>query len=339
MDSSSFWADIKKFEDTLAKDPASYCFAPLAELYRKTGLLEDAISTAQKGTALHPQYVGGYMALGRAYLDKGMQVEAREALQRVASFTPENMLAQKLLCQVYMDSGENGLLKKTLEILLSLNPADSESRMLLESLERVAFKEAQDQKLSEPDTAIDSEFLIELSSDEGGAEDFLELDLLDELEEVVDGVPPLFDQDCQLSEIAEVAEVETESDGEEESSPGIYTATIAELYVAQGHNDQAVEIYRELLANAPGNPGYLARIVDLENLISGQELPVTELFDDPWSAGDKPFIPITTISEESVTEIPVSVSANSERGDELLAILQGWLDNIRRGKECRSGRG
>ena len=89
MDNSSFWSDIKKFEDTLAKDPASYCFAPLAELYRKTGLLEDAIATAQKGTALHPEYVGGYMALGRAYLDKGLKGEALEALQHVINFTPE----------------------------------------------------------------------------------------------------------------------------------------------------------------------------------------------------------------------------------------------------------
>ena len=29
----SFWSDIKKYEDALDKDPNSYCFAPLSELY------------------------------------------------------------------------------------------------------------------------------------------------------------------------------------------------------------------------------------------------------------------------------------------------------------------
>ena len=87
MDHSSFWSDIKKFEDTLAKDPSSYCFAPLAELYRKSGLIEDAVRTALTGTKLHPDYVGGHMALGRAYLDKGMQDEALASLERVISYT------------------------------------------------------------------------------------------------------------------------------------------------------------------------------------------------------------------------------------------------------------
>jgi tetratricopeptide (TPR) repeat protein len=339
MDSSSFWADIKKFEDTLEKDPSSYCFAPLAELYRKTGLLEDAISIAQKGTALHPQYVGGYMALGRAYLDKGMQVEAREALQRVTTFTPENMLAQKLLCQVYIDSGENILLKKTLETLLSLNPLDSESRILLESLERVTAKEIQEQKLPEATTETDSDFIVELNSGEDGAEDFMELDLLDELEEVVDDVPSFCEQDLQSTEIEEVWEVKPESDENENSTAGIYTATIAELYVAQGHHQQALEIYHGLLSNAPGNPGYESRIAELEELLSGNDLSVRELLDDPWSDGEQLFIPDSTTSEESVTVLPAVVSENTGENDELAATLQVWLDNIRRIKECRSGRG
>src|SRR5512146_1447483 len=102
LESSSFWSDIKKYEDTLAKDPQSYCFAPLSELYRKLGLLDDALNVAKRGCELHPDYVGGFMALGRAYYEKGMKAESRAALESVVRGTPENLLAQRILSQLYI---------------------------------------------------------------------------------------------------------------------------------------------------------------------------------------------------------------------------------------------
>lgn len=332
MDSSSFWSDIKKFEDTLAKDPASYCFAPLAEMYRKTGLLEDAISTAQKGTALHPEYVGGYMALGRAYLDKGLTAEALEALQRVVSFTPENMLAQKLLCQIYNDSGDNVLLRKTLAALVLLNPADTESRILLESLDRVSgFESGQSEG---------ADFQVELIPEDEAAAGLEELDPLDEPAEILELCPDVAEDSFLSAEIAYDAP-EEDSGTEEYSSPGIHTATIAELYVAQGHLDQALDMYRELLEHAPANQEYRARISELEELISGKE--TTEaLRNDPWDSGDIFSLLPPVTSDDSATELDVfaSVTAEHEEHDnESLTKLQGWLDTIRRARECRSVRG
>src|SRR5512136_1929568 len=97
QESPSFWADIKKYEETLKKDPKSYCFAPLSELYRKLGMVDDAITVAKRGCELHPDYVGGYMALGRGYFEKGMNAEARAALEKVVRVTPDNLLAQRIL--------------------------------------------------------------------------------------------------------------------------------------------------------------------------------------------------------------------------------------------------
>ena len=99
----SFWTDIKKYEDILAKDPNSYCFAQLSELYRKTGLLDDAIHVAKRGIEVHPDYVGGHLALGRAYFDKGQKSDSRAVLELVARMTPENYTAQKLLSQIYQE--------------------------------------------------------------------------------------------------------------------------------------------------------------------------------------------------------------------------------------------
>ena len=70
QDTTSFWTDIKKYEDILASDQNSYCFAPLADLYRKLGLLDDAIAIARRGHDRHPEFVSGCLVLGRAYFDK-----------------------------------------------------------------------------------------------------------------------------------------------------------------------------------------------------------------------------------------------------------------------------
>jgi len=343
MENPSFWADIKKFEETLAKDPSSYCFAPLAELYRKTGLLDDAISIARKGTSIHPEYVGGYMALGRAYLDKGMQAEAREALQRVIGFTPENMLAQKLLCQIYIDAGENGLLRKSLEALLSLNPMDAESRLLLESLDRISAKQQQNETIPTPPLTLDTggaDFLLEIQEDGGEIEDLEELYLLDELDEVVDDLPLLPADEPKLFEIEVDSEDETDSGENENLSPGIYTSTIAELFVAQGHHEKAIEIYRNLIASDPGNPAYENRIKELDKLISDTAIPEVAEIDDPWMDEIDSLNEIPAVIEEPNPLIIANnnIQIDNDNNDELLATLQAWLDNIRRVRECRSGR-
>ncbi len=180
-ESNSFWSDIKKFEEILAKDPQSYCFAPLSELYRKVGLLDDALNVAKRGCDLHPTYVGGFMALGRAYHEKGMKAESRVALESVVRSTPDNLLAQKILSQIYVEAGEFAAAEIALRTILTLNPGDLESQVLLESLKRASnaqgapFSENSAEATAAP--AVGSPFEQEWSDDEF---------LLEELEVVED---------------------------------------------------------------------------------------------------------------------------------------------------------
>lgn len=134
----SIWSEIKKYEDILVKDPRSFCFAQLSELYRKIGLLDDAIFVANRGVEIHPEYVGGLLALGRAYLEKGLKANSREALERVAAMAPDNYIAHKLLSLMYLEQNERVLAQKTLGKVLELNPGDVECRVSLEALSRSA---------------------------------------------------------------------------------------------------------------------------------------------------------------------------------------------------------
>lgn len=342
-DTTSFWTEIKKYEDSLAKDPASYCFAPLAELYRRIGLVDDAIAVAQKGTELHPDYVGGHLALGRAYFEKAMIAESRSELECVVKFTPDNLLAQKLLSQVYIELGETTLAQKALESLLEANPADSESRITLESLQGSALSGEVSVEILEngpdewpresPDYHIEVESVVE-------GDDDAELELIEELyEEVLDDELTGIYATAVDEPAAEHVDSQEESFSAAQNEETVCevpfkTATMAELYVSQGHLQEAIDIYSELTAEEPMNAGYVARLASLQGTLGAD-------------ADDPPMHAVNSMSD-SCENVPVQAAADdivawdvpgaASGEDTAIAGLEEWLETIRRVRQCRSGR-
>ncbi|GFO66822.1 hypothetical protein GMLC_04010 [Geomonas limicola] len=249
----SFWSEIQRFENMLEADPRSLSFAPLSELYRKLGLLDDAILVAKKGCRLHPDYPGGFFALGAAFFDKGIKDEARSALERAAELNPEHVRALKLLSQLYVDEGDLRLAQKVLNQVLVQNPEDAESVLLLQSLE------------SMPDL---SPALVSAAPEEDEEEIIEDVEVIEDLE-------PLEDEPEEFP-----------SAGTGVRDP-LTTATLAELYVSQGFLDKAIAIYQELSAAAPANQGYRLRWAELKTALDHQQagtLPAADVtFDFPAS--------------------------------------------------------
>ena len=277
----SFWAEIKKYEDTLERDPNSYCFAPLSELYRKLGMVDDAIIVAKRGCEIHPEYVGGYMALGRAYLEKGMNAESREALEKVIRVTPDNLLAQRILSKIYIDAGEVVAAEKSLIIILSQNPDDSESQLLLQSLIRTSGsisiplleQEGERGDIAIPEIRSSGEVLSQWDE----SDDLIELEECDIFEEDSEESPQeLIEKKCDEVEFAFPEEMEDKAEdfisGEdlEEKDP-LTTLTLAELYVSQGFPKRALTILRELLEADPENLELKNRILALKQEIDEDE--------------------------------------------------------------------
>jgi tetratricopeptide (TPR) repeat protein len=280
-DGPSFWAEIKKYEDTLEREPNSYCFAPLSELYRKLGMVDDAIIVARRGCDIHPEYVGGYMALGRAYLEKGMHAESREALEKVIRVTPENLLAQRILSKVYMDLGETAHAEKSLKVILAQNPDDSESQMLLQSLIRTSgtitppLPDARGENEDIPVQEMGNYGEVPEQWEE--AEDLIELQEWDIVEEfAVESPPVLFEEKIEEGELdineemEDTAEDLSAGEVQEEKDP-LTTVTLAELYVSQGFTKRALTIFRELLEADPENLELKNRILALK-----QEIDIDE---------------------------------------------------------------
>lgn len=311
QDTTSFRVDIKRYEELLAKDPNSYCFAPLAELYRKLGLLDDAISVAKQGCEIHPDYVGGYMALGRAYFEKGLKRESRDALEKVVKATPDNLLAHRLLSQIYMEAEENSAAENALRAVLSLNPDDLEARVALDSLSGASAVK--------PASALGSglgggrfEGTDAVFADLADEEHILEdLEIIEELDEEE---PAGEEEEALFGAPADVFAKEIDP---------FKTATLAELYVTQGFLDRAIDIYRELLGKDPHNAEYKNRLTAL-NIALDKELPAAGVPDLCGAEGP-------ALWEGSVCPaVRGDGSISAGEGNKVLDTLETWLVNIRR---------
>jgi tetratricopeptide (TPR) repeat protein len=206
--------EIEKYIESLSKDPKSRVFAPLAEAYRKGGLLDEAIQVAQDGLKFNPSYVSGRMALGRAYYDKGMKTEAREELEKVVKSAPDNIMAHKILGEIYQGEGRAGEAVRSFKIVLALNPTDKEVSEALDILEgrkppppvpaepAVAPSVKKEEVKAEPEKIVPEVAEAEESQEE--AESF---DGLDETFNEFEEAPP------------ETAEKEVEMKEEAESAP------------------------------------------------------------------------------------------------------------------------
>ena len=123
------------------QDPRSRVFAPLAEAYRKAGLLEEAIEICRDGLRIHPHFLGGRVALARALFDKGEYAQTVKELEPVVLDAPDNLVAQKLLAECYLILGRMSDALAAYKVLLFFMPQDAEIARLIQEIESQAYED------------------------------------------------------------------------------------------------------------------------------------------------------------------------------------------------------
>ena len=295
-DKASLWAGVRRFEDILRRDPGAYSFAPLSDMYRELGLLEDALKVARKGCGLHPDFAAGQMALARAAFESALKDDAKRALEAVIRITPENIEAQRLLADIYSADGDESAALRCLEIASSLDtlqilPVPSEEVEDEEILEADILELTDDQIEAE---SIDEPMISPFSADPERpslgdavrAEPYL-----------MESPPPLYDEEPHVIT----------------PSSSVASATIAELYVSQGFPEKGIEVYRELLQLDPDNQVFIRRIEEL-----------------------LPPVPEKTGVEKQLNASVAAAAEESAGSQSIMDTLNDWLVNIKGVRECRT---
>ena len=277
---ASFWSEIKSLDERLTRDPDSFCFARLSEVYLKVGLAADALHTARAGVARHPGYLAGQRALAMACHVNGLHEESRALLEKVTAVMPEDVDAQKVYAGLCVQAGDTAEALKAYTTVLDFSPDDVQCRHQLDALQHGERLEP----YSSPSVAV-----VE-SEDNDEDDEILELQESDIVE----------DEEASGSE-EEPFPAETAAAVPPHHDP-LSTLTLAELYEQQGFTAKALDIYRAILADDPGNEQLREKIAGLEQQEAG-EAPAAEEVMPEEAAADE--------AEEEAGEAEVAVPVES----------------------------
>ncbi len=265
--------ELVKLADKFRKDPASKLFFPLAEEYVKAGRIDEAIELLRTGIKAHPDLLGARVSLGKALLAKGRYADAQAEFEQVIVANPDNIMAHKKLASIYVHAGDKPRAVASCQAVLAINPSDAEVLKLREEADRLP-------ELSPAPppggTAPSDEFENEPTA--------VEPTLVDPT--LVDAVEPTVVDPTLMSRAPEPvpapveAAIERAEEGVQpaavEESPiedDLATISMADLFVAQGHYQRGIEIYRRILDRTPGHAEAASKLdnaLTLDRLLSPQ---------------------------------------------------------------------
>lgn len=340
--------ELQKLEEKLRKDPASKLFFPLAEEYAKIGRLDEAIALLRTGVKAHPDFLGARVALGKVLLTKGLTAEAKKEFEQVVAANPDNLMAHKKLAAIYLKDQDRDKALASCEIVLAVNRTDPEALKLREEISRLPVPSSEDEstELARPATLEPPEAEPTVVDGIRPAEEDVDPTVTMVEPTVVE--PTVVEAIPAVPEVAEVTDAielpsegpmfpdleaaQDRSAGNETGDEDLATLSLADLYVAQGHYDRGIAIYRRLLERTPGDAELSAKLdnaLTLERLLAPHvvdaEAVKSEVVSQVLSRGEEP--EIESMSEESHPPL-VGVAANLARNQAAIRRLEVWLTRI-----------
>lgn len=125
---------IRRYEERLARDPASLAFAPLADAYRRAGRSREAIGLCREGLGRFPHYTTARLILAKALMDDGNSEAALTELSVILQSSPRDAQVHRLAAGIHRKAGRLEEARRHLEQVVKLDASDRESRRLLETL-------------------------------------------------------------------------------------------------------------------------------------------------------------------------------------------------------------
>jgi len=241
--------DIERLQHKIAKDPDSKLFVPLAEEYKKAGMIDEAIDILVQGLKKQPHYLSARVSLGKILMGRGLLNEAKEEFLTVIAIIPDNLYAHKKLAEIYQELDDRDNTINELKNVLNLNPTDEWAISSLSALEKEPLPRPEgDQEPEVLSLPVTSDVTAEVQEESEWAPEILPVQ-----EEIPGG---------QLLE----EEIPSEPQQEEPAAVCHDAAPDPEHYIKQGDYHKALDAYRAILTEEPDNRQVLQRVAELKAL-------------------------------------------------------------------------
>ncbi len=141
-------SEIEELKKKLSQNPDSLIFVPLADAYRRAGMLDEAIEVCKKGLEKHQNYTSARVVLGRIYSEKNMLDDAISEFKKVEAVDVDNIMVHSMLGNIYLKKKRYAEAIEQFQRVLSLNPEDLETQEKLK--EALAAKQEPAKPESQP---------------------------------------------------------------------------------------------------------------------------------------------------------------------------------------------
>ncbi len=151
---------IEEYQLILLRNPSAKVFAPLAEAYRKMGLLQQALEISERGVKFHPEYPSGLVAYGKILFELKKYEEAALVFAKATHLKKDNILAHKLRALSLVKINKYHEALAAYKYVLFLNPIDEQAQKFINNWEYLEASQYSSATFTTPPEE-DSELLAE----------------------------------------------------------------------------------------------------------------------------------------------------------------------------------
>jgi tetratricopeptide (TPR) repeat protein len=143
-------ADLHRWSEELARNPASLAFLPLARAYRRLGRRDLALQLSLRGLEHHPTHVEAHALLALLYFEAGDRSRAADEWATVLRLKPGNFEALRGMGFRYLEQNDVARARQHLERAALIRPDDT---TVQEALRLIRHRETAGAR-ARPDTAM-----------------------------------------------------------------------------------------------------------------------------------------------------------------------------------------